>query len=105
MQKLANFQMCLLFPVFLRDSDSSAGTIPKAPNNWYNQCLHPKLLSNLDHKIDVLINLSFLLFFNMMIYWDRKVPECATCSPPYQSLPHLTYYNLVFVTLSLLVCY
>ena len=39
----------------------------------------------------------------MVIYWDRKVPECTTCSLPYQSLPHLAYYNLAFVTLSLLV--
>ena len=39
----------------------------------------------------------------MMIHWDWQNWQGTTCSPPYESLPHLVYYNWLSYQ-SLFVC-
>ena len=107
-QQFESFQLCLLFLIVWVILIVLLELSPKLQNNPYNHCLELKLRSSFNCKIHVLINLFLIVFCNMMIYWDCKIPILPLVLLPinhYHIWPIITHLSISLYWFVLVDCY
>ena len=107
-QQFESFQLCLLFLIVWVILIVLLELSPKLQNNPYNHCLELKLCSSFNCKIHVLINLFLIVFCNMMIYWDCKIPILPLVLLPinhYHIWPIITHLSISLYWFVLVDCY